>query len=280
MRLGGRIFEKTADPDAWAAAVKRAGYRAADCPLQPAADDATVAAYVKAAADADLVIAEVGAWSNPISPDMAARQAALEKCKGALALAERIGAVCCVNIAGSRHPKTHNAPHPDNFTRETFDLIVQSVRQIVDAVNPTRTFYTLETKPTIFPDSAEAYLDLLRAVDRKAFAVHLDPINMISTVRRFYDSGKFMAETVRTLGPHIKSCHVKDLALKATSREIVHLDECRPGTGGLDLGAFLRAAGRLGPDLPMMMEHLDTAEEFAAAAAHLRDLAAKEGVDL
>jgi sugar phosphate isomerase/epimerase len=280
MRLGGRIFEKTADPEAWAAAVKRAGYRAADCPIQPGADDATIAAYAKAAAAADIVIAEVGAWSNPISPDETTRRAALDKCKAALALAERIGAVCCVNIAGSRHPKTHNAPHPDNFTRETFDRIVASVREIVDAVQPKRTFYTLETKPTIFPDSAETYLDLLKAVERKAFAVHLDPINMICTVRRFYENARFMVETVRKLGPHIKSCHVKDLALKATSREIVHLDECRPGTGGLDLGAFLREAAKLSPDLPMMMEHLDTAEEFAAAAAHLRQVAAKEGVAL
>ena len=280
MRLGGKVFEKTTSPDEWAAAVKRLGYRAADSPVQPGADDATVRAYADAAARAGIVIAEVGAWSNPISPDDETRKKAVAKCQAGLDLAERIGARCCVNIAGSRHPKTHNAPHPDNFTRATFDLVVESIRQIVDAVKPTRTFYTLETKPTIFPDSAETYLDLLRAVDRKGFAVHLDPVNMICTVRRFYNNSAFMTETVRALGPHIKSCHVKDLTLKATSREIVHLDEARPGTGGLDLGAFLREVEKVGPDIPVMMEHLDSAEEFAAAADHLRAVAVKEGVTL
>jgi len=280
MRLGGRVFKKCQGPEDWAAEVRRLGYRAADCPVGPDADDATVAAYAKAARAADVVIAEVGAWSNPISPDESVLAAALDKCTKALALAERIGAVCCVNIAGSRDAKVHNGPHPLNFTDETFDMIVESIRRIVDSVKPTRTFYTLETKPIIFPDSAETYLDLIKAVDRKGFAVHLDPINMVSSPRRFYGFAAFIAETVRLLGPHIKSCHVKDLSLKATSREIVHLDECAPGTGGLDLAAYVRAVGKLSGDLPFVMEHLDTPEQYAAAGQHLRNLAKNEGVPL
>ena len=48
------------------------------------------------------VVAEVGAWSNPLSPDETTRTAAVELCKRRLALADRVGARCCVNIAGSR----------------------------------------------------------------------------------------------------------------------------------------------------------------------------------
>ncbi|CAM4444877.1 sugar phosphate isomerase/epimerase [Paenibacillus tarimensis] len=47
------------------------------------------------------MISEVGAWSNPISPDEGARRKALDFCKQQLALAEEIGARCCVNIAGA-----------------------------------------------------------------------------------------------------------------------------------------------------------------------------------
>jgi sugar phosphate isomerase/epimerase len=144
MRLGGRVFEKTPDPPSWIAAVKKLGYRAAYCPIGPEADDATVQAYAGAAAQADIVIAEVGAWSNPISKDEKARQNDIQKCIRGLALAERIGAKCCVNIVGSRGPKW-NGPSPENLTCETFGLIVATLRQIIDAVKPTRTFYTLET---------------------------------------------------------------------------------------------------------------------------------------
>ena len=66
-----------------------------------------VQAYAAAAKAADIVIAEVGTWSNPLSPDEAKRKAALEKCKKGLALADEIGARCCVNITGSLGLKWH-----------------------------------------------------------------------------------------------------------------------------------------------------------------------------
>jgi sugar phosphate isomerase/epimerase len=279
MRLGGNIFEKTADPQAWVAAVKRLGYRAAYCPLSDDADDETVRDYAKAAADADIVIAEVGAWSNPIAPDDDARRKSIDKCIRCLDLAERIGARCCVNVAGAPSG-TPKKPDAAFVSGDTFDLIVETVRRIVDAVRPTRTRYTLETKPTIFPDSAEGYLDLLEAIDRPGFGVHLDPVNLINSPRRYYDNRRFLIHTIRMLAPHIRSCHVKDVTLTATSRQLVHLDECPPGQGGLDLATYIREAGALDADTPLMIEHLDSAEQFDAAAAHLRTLAEKEGVTL
>ena len=112
-------------------------------------DDATVAAYAEAARRADIVIAEVGAWSNPIDPDATKARAAVAKCAACLDLADRIGARCCVNIAGSRSASRWDGPHPDNFSVGTFDLIVETTRAIIDAVKPRRSFYTLETMPWI-----------------------------------------------------------------------------------------------------------------------------------
>ena len=131
MRLGGPVFGETSNPDSWAKAVKNHGYSAAYCPIDSESDEATIDAYIEAAKKADIVIAEVGAWSNPISIDETEREAALEKCRVQLALADRVGANCCVNISGSRGPKW-DGPHPDNLTDNTFDLIVESVRSIID----------------------------------------------------------------------------------------------------------------------------------------------------
>lgn len=102
MRLGLPIFQPYADPAQWVAAIQAKGAKAAYCPVKTDADPALIEAYRQAAQAADIVIAEVGAWSNPLSPDPAERAAALNKCKSSLLLAERIGARCCVNIAGSR----------------------------------------------------------------------------------------------------------------------------------------------------------------------------------
>src|SRR5579872_2882145 len=186
MRLGGPVFGDITDPESWIAAVRRAGYRAAYCPIDNTAGDDAVRAYSDAAKAADIVIAEVGAWSNPLSPDDATRRAAIAHCQAQLALADRIGARCCVNIAGSRGERW-DGPHPDNLTPGTFDLIVETVRKIVDAVKPTRTCYALETMPWMYPDSPESYLRLIQAIDRPAFGVHLDPANLLCSPQRFYD---------------------------------------------------------------------------------------------
>src|SRR5215475_1534258 len=91
MRLGGPLFGSGLDdPRAWAAAVRASGYGAAYAPCGLDADDAMVNAFRRAATDHDVVIAEVGAWSNPISVTETERKAAESKCIAALAHAERL----------------------------------------------------------------------------------------------------------------------------------------------------------------------------------------------
>src|SRR5438045_2300307 len=99
MRLGGPVYGEQKDPQSWLAAVKRTGYRAV---WLPDVNEDAIAPFVREAASANLIIAEVGAWSNPLSPNEAERAKALTLCKERLAHAERIGARCCVNIAGAR----------------------------------------------------------------------------------------------------------------------------------------------------------------------------------
>lgn len=275
IRLGGPVFGDLKDPLAWAKAVKAKGYSAAYCPVSPGADQTTVKAFEKAAKDADIVISEVGAWSNPISRNEKERNDALQKCKDALALADLIGANCCVNITGSRGEKW-DGPDPENLTKETFDIIVQTTREIIDDVKPLRTFYTLETMPWAYPDSPDSYLQLIKAINRKQFGVHLDPVNMINSPERYYRNGAFIKECFAKLGPHIKNCHAKDIRLGTNLT--VHLDEVVIGTGGLDYKVFLTELSKL-KNVPLMLEHLKTAEEYDKAAASVRKTGASIGIN-
>jgi len=224
VRLGGPTFEKYEDPAGWIAAVKKLGYSAAYCPVGADAGDDVVKAYEQAAKEANIIIAEVGAWSNPISPDEKMRKEAQEKCRQQLHLADRIGARCCVNIAGSRG-ELWDGPSEKNFTDETFDMIVETTRGIIDDVKPTRTYFTLETMPWAYPDSADSYLRLFKAIDRKQFAVHMDPVNLVCSPQRYFSSGALIRECFAKLGPYIKSCHGKDILLQL--KLTTHLDEVR-----------------------------------------------------
>jgi len=277
MRLGGPTFGRHSGPDGWLAELRELGYGAAYCPIEADADDATVRAYERAAREAGVVIAEVGAWSNPLSPDDDERAKALAHCRRQLALAERIGARCCVNIAGSRGREWHGHD-PANFTDETFDMIVEVVRGIIDDVRPRRAFYTLEPMPWMYPDSPDEYVRLIEAVDRDCFAAHLDPVNIVASPRLYYTNAALLRECFAKLGPAIRSCHAKDIALRQAFT--VHLDEVRPGLGGLDYRTFLAELDRLDPDVTLMMEHLPDAGEYALAAEHIRSVAREVGVAL
>jgi sugar phosphate isomerase/epimerase len=221
------------------------------------------------------VIAEVGAWSNPLAPDEKTAAAALAHCKRCLALADRVGARCCVNISGSRGQQW-DGPDPRNLTEDTFDRIVQCVREIIDEVAPTRADYTLETMPWMYPDSTESYARLLEAVGRERFGVHFDPVNLICSPQRYYGSGEVIREFVAKLGPRIRSCHAKDILLQ--TRLTTHLDEVAPGHGGLDYRAYLGELSRLESDTPLIIEHLGTEEEYDRAAGAIRTIALETGV--
>ncbi len=275
MRLGGPVHEEFEDPEEWVEALRGLGYSAAYCPVDKDASDDEVRDYVEAAKSADIVIAEVGAWqNNPVSPDEETRHNGIAGCQEQLALADRVGARCCVNVSGSRGERWAG-PHPDNLTHETFDLVVESVRAIIDGVKPTRTYYALETMPYMYPDSVESYVALLKAIDRERFAVHMDPANLVCSPQRYYNTGALIRDFVTQLGPHIKSCHAKDIIL--ADELTVHLNETRPGLGNLDYATYLRELDRLDPDTPLMLEHLPSPADYRAAAEHVRSVAREVG---
>jgi len=267
IRLGGPVFEKYNSPDEWMAVLKKEGYRAAYCPVKTTDDETTIRAYRKTAEQNDIVIAEVGAWSNPISPVEATAKNAIEKCIDSLALADHIGARCCVNISGSRHPENWAGPHPDNLTPATFDLIVETTRKIIDAVKPTNSYYTLEAMPWSYPDSAESYLKLMKAIDRDRFAVHLDPANWVNCPQVYFKNSEMIRNAFKKLGPYIKSCHAKDIAIDEKI-SVTQFSEVRPGLGKLDYKVFLSELSKL-DDVPLMMEHLPSAEEYSLAARYI-----------
>jgi len=57
----------------------------------------------------------------------------------------------------------------------------------------------------------------------------------------------------------------------------VHLDEVRPGLGGLDYQVFLQEISRLPGEVPLILEHLPQ-EEYPAAREHVLGVAARIGL--
>jgi len=135
IRMGGPVFIKSDDPAEIAREHKRLGYSAAYCPKATIEDSSGVQAIVKAFAAEKVVISEVGAWVNMVDPDAEKRGKNIAYVTSRLALAEAVGALCCVDIAGSYHPTVWYGPHPKNLSKEFFDATVENCRKVIDAVS-------------------------------------------------------------------------------------------------------------------------------------------------
>jgi len=271
------VFLKTNDPRELAREHTRLGYRAAYVP--GFATLANAAEVEKAFAAENVLLAETGAWKNMLDPDAAARRANLTYVTERMALAEAVGSRCCVDIAGSFHPKVWYAPHKDNLGKEFFDATVENCRRVIDAVKPKRTKFSLEMMGWSLPDTPAAYLRLIKAIDRpRGFGVHVDVCNMINSPEKLYRNTALIEDCFRQLGRWVLSCHAKDVAWVYELQ--VRFAEVIPGRGELDYAAYLKALAALPHDVPLMLEHLKTHEEYTEGVSHIRKVASAAGVQL
>ena len=276
IRLGGPAVPcDSDDPRALARAHREFGYGAAYCPGCRLDDGERIRAIRDAFAAEDVVIAEVGAWGNMIPADSEAREEKFRSVCERLALADELGALCCVDYLGTPVPGGNIDPHPDLLTPKAVDWAVDVVRRILDEVRPTRAKFALEMMQWMPPDSPECYAELLKAVDRPGFAVHLDPVNIIITPRMVYNTGTVIRRCFELLGEHIVSCHAKDIALRSTLA--MHLDEVPLGTGHMDYHTYLAELDRLPQTPPLMLEHLQP-EQYPAARDRVLQLGKELGI--
>ncbi len=278
MRLGGPVFVKSDDPEVLARAYREVGYKAATTPWGLSVSDTDrIRALREAFAKHDVVFAETGVWNNLMDPDENARKDNLKAVTEGLALADEIGSLCCVNIGGGSNAGFWAGPHRDNFSQAAFDLAVENAQKIIDAVKPKTAKFTYEMMPHMIPDSADRYAALIAAVDRPAFGVHLDAVNVINSPYRYYDTTGVVQECIEKLGPHVVSCHLKDI--KAEDDISVHLKEVILGEGGFDVAAYLKGIAGLPHQPPVLLEHLESEEEYDRARAYAIEAARSVGVE-
>ena len=176
LRLGGPVFAEAKDPQSLVNYHLKHGFSAAS---DPGIEDPVQLEEIKAAyKEADIAIAETGAFGiNMLNPDQEAREANIDRLCRRLERAEMVGSLCCVAHTGAPNtrPWWSYAYSPENFSQTAIDGIVKTVQYIIDTVKPETTKFVLETESRILPDSPDIYLEILEAVDRPEFAVHLDP---------------------------------------------------------------------------------------------------------
>ena len=276
MRLGGTVC--CGSPAEWETKLVESGFRAVTAPFSCDTPREEIQRLVGICEKHDAVIAEVGVWRNPF--DRTEGPANLDYAIRQLRLADELEIPCCVNVAGTDSDVGWDAADRGNFSEAMYRRLVGSIRAVIDGAKPRTAFYCLEPMPWMIPDSPDVYLQLIRDVDRRQFAAHMDFSNMINSPRRYLNAEGFIEECFQKLAPYIKSTHIKD-----TFMDPVHLTamlrECAPGEGALNFARVLRILDRFLPaDAPVLLEHMSTFEEYRTAYDYVAGIAESIGIDV
>lgn len=260
MRLGGPIFKQVKNIKELIDVHRKFGFAATYCPY--IADRTERKECKSAFAEADIIFAEYGAYGiNILDTNKNNSEKNIEEICKRLEYADQMGALCCVMLGGTVQTGGWGQPggwghaNPENLSEKSFYKTVEIVQRIIDSVKPDKTKLVMETESYLLPDNPQIYLDLLKAVDRPSFAVHLDPVNIISSPRLFYYNADFIKECFAKLGPWIVSCHAKDVLIY--NHATVYINETYLGNGFLDYGVYLNEISKLEIPPPLMIEHLN-----------------------
>ena len=277
LRVGAPFSFPATDPAAWAKKARELSNGAVNAPGMSLNDRDYIRAIVAAVKENGLIFAEVGCWEiNLLDADLNVRKKNLTTVAEGLALADELGACCCVTLSGSFAP-VWNDPHPKNISDESFDATVENARYIIDAVKPKRAKFSFEMMGWTLPDSPDNMLRLVKAVDRDAFGVHVDVCNLINSPDKFWNNTRLINEVFDKLGQWIVAAHAKDLRWLSAAN--IHFDECVIGEGAFDMATYLKRLVALDRDAPLMIEHMKNAAEYERCRAKIYETGKIEGID-
>jgi len=123
---------------------------------------------------------------------------------------------------------------PHEESDPSFAKLIARLRQVADLFAGKKIAVGLETGQEV----ADTMATFLKKLDRANVGVNFDPANII-----LYDKGDPVA-ALRTLGPWIKQCHMKDAVRTKTPG--TWGEEVRLGTGQVDWKGFFRALDAAG----------------------------------
>lgn len=267
MLLGISSCLNHTSPKDWAAKHKALGLKSINFPVDYLSGEETYMAYKRAAEEAGLIIAEVGIWRNTLAADPEERAKWIDYAIGQLKMADKIGAICCVNVVGTPYGPRWDGGYRDNFSEDLWQQAVKMIQQIIDTANPQHTKFSIESMPWMIPSTPDEYLRLIKDVNRPQFGAHLDVVNMITSPDKYFFNDRFLKECFTKLKGQIISCHLKDIHLK--EEYTFQLQECACGEGSLDLELYAQLAAEENPNMPMIIEHLNTDEEYAESVAYV-----------
>ena len=230
------------------------------------------------------VLADAGvrvAQTNPryealVNPDEARRREGVRVLRHACRCARWLESGNVYVRPGSLNPRGHWLPYPGNTSPETIDRLVRSLREVVTAAEEEGVFLAVEGHVTSPLDTPERIRDVIEAVGSPALRFNVDPVNFVGTFAEAYATTGFLNRMFDVLGQYTVCAHIKDV--KVEDRLVVHIAECIPGEGLLDMETFLRRFDEAAPDGYALIEHLRDEDQILRAKRAVDAATARAGL--
>jgi sugar phosphate isomerase/epimerase len=152
--------------------------------------------------------------------------------------------------AGTRSDEHDWADHPDNWSKETWQLLEDAVDQLLPAAEASGAVLALEGTGMTALRTLSQLLDLLERHPSPNLQLVCDPYNFV-TYELLPAQDRFLAEFLARFESRFVLAHLKDVGVdgeKTTRPEF--------GTGVFHHRPYLEFLRERRPDLPLLLEHL------------------------
>jgi sugar phosphate isomerase/epimerase len=225
----------------------------------------------------DVVVFEVGAYTNMLHPDKAEREKNLKSLSHAIEAADKVNCPQIGTISGSLDPVNFFNVTPKNWTNETWNLLVSGCKQVLRDTSGMKASIGMEAQVTTNIDGPKAHKRLMNDVGDPRVAVNLDPVNMIH-LYNYYHTTELLNECFDTLGESILGAHSKDTYIWP-DKQTVHIQEVASGRGVMDYETYLVRLSKMKWPRTLLPEHVST-EELLEGVKYIKKIAAKVGVKI
>lgn len=258
-------------------AVRDAGYTACEASggFGMNLTDSEVREIHAACEEYDVEFYGIHVWTNIIHPDQQQRSQNQAQTVRSIEVAERMGMKFILCHTGGRDPQNKDTPHPLNWTRETWEMSVAAVKQIIRDTAGSTVDIGFEAVNSCNNNTPKSHLRLKQDVGDDRVKVALDPTNMLYA-GNYYRMTELLNQCFDLLGDDIVYAHAKD---KLWRDMMPHMESVPLGEGSNDFATYLCRLSQLNAPRCLLIEHLP-ADQYPQSKKHLEDTAAQIGVKI
>jgi len=200
-----------------------------------------------------------------IDPDPAQRAEGIRATQHMCKVARWLGAGNLYVRPGSVNPRGSWYAHPDNHKPETFETLVDSLKQVCEAAESEGTMLAVEGHTLSILDTPERIAELIEAVGSDTLRFNMDPVNFVGSVSQAFSTTEVIDHLFDVLGKYMICGHAKDFFIQ--DRLVLHIEETVIGEGIVDNAQYLRRFEEVCPEGYLQIEHLPENKIPAARAA-------------